>query len=347
MDDEQVQTAARRIKEGTCTPIISNELIIDQYFGQEAAGKLAGDWARSERVGYPLELDEDKYDLSCIAQYCSTVKGSSAAKSMYHDHLKKRFIEDVKKADARADVDDIDEQRGDFTFTQLVLEQLQHPGFGQRLAPAADGAGDGTTRTIVETLATFKAKVFITTSPHTFLESALKKYQKTPRSKVYDPLWASRGEDDAGATGTGEATKSDEWNPMVYHLLGKEDFDDSLVLSEDDYLSVLPRLFEDRKNTKVVPGEVSDALTRSYLLLLGYDVASWEFRIVLRLIATQYPRPRGIAVQIDPYRAPGKVKDRDAYLAYLKKVFGDPELTVFAGTPWQLVGDLAKRLKGG
>ncbi len=350
MDAAQIQTAVMRIKRGECTPIISNQLILDQYFGQEIASRLAAEWARSAEVDYPLELEEDKYSIAGIAEYYQTTAGASTAKTMYHEYLKKKFISEVEKSD-NSDLDDIKNRLESFTFTQLVVEKLQHPGFGSGCGPApagADGGATGASMRIVDVLAQFNVKVFITTSPHTFIERALEKQRKTPTSQVYD--WMGDA-DDGGAppdSPSGERYKPDIGTPLVYHLLGKEDSDDSLVLSEDDLLRLLPKLVEDRKMSKVVPLEVRDAVARNYLLLLGFDVDSWEFRVVLRgLISTQQRPPKGIAVQIDPNKAPGKVVNRDAYQGYLRQVFGHPDLSVFEGTPCQLVGLLGRSVMGG
>jgi hypothetical protein len=69
--------------------------------------------------------------------------------------------------------------------------------------------------------------------------------------------------------------------PLVFHLFGVDEYADSLVLTEDDYLTFLMALAKFRgKDTGVDPihDVVKGALESSTLLLVGFSLASWSFR---------------------------------------------------------------------
>jgi hypothetical protein len=51
------------------------------------------------------------------------------------------------------------------------------------------------------------------------------------------------------------------------------------VLTEDDYLDFLVKVSWD--NT-VIPPRIAEALTDSSLLLLGYHLQDWDFRVMFR-----------------------------------------------------------------
>ena len=61
--------------------------------------------------------------------------------------------------------------------------------------------------------------------------------------------------------------------PLVYHLHGFDQYPESLVLTEDDYLEFLVAISSDKgRNTDPVPKPVREALVESSLLLLGHSL---------------------------------------------------------------------------
>ena len=54
------------------------------------------------------------------------------------------------------------------------------------------------------------------------------------------------------------------------------------------------------------------------LILLGYNIRSWEMRVILQeLIRDQPRRPRSVAIQIDPHDMPDIV-DTDRFQEYMQ-----------------------------
>jgi hypothetical protein len=94
-------------------------------------------------------------------------------------------------------------------------------------------------------------------------------------------------------------------NPLVYHLFGLEAYPESLVLTEDDYLDFLAKLVEDSSKQKnaYLPAYLRQKLTQSSLVLLGYQLHDWDFRILFRGLINTMPsslRHFSLAIQLDP-----------------------------------------------
>src|SRR5262249_12559303 len=72
--------------------------------------------------------------------------------------------------------------------------------------------------------------------------------------------------------------------PLVYHLHGWVDSSMSLVLTEDDYLAFLEEMI--RRQDVLLPGPVAQKLREASLLFIGYRLADWNFRLLLRSLKT-------------------------------------------------------------
>jgi hypothetical protein len=76
-----------------------------------------------------------------------------------------------------------------------------------------------------------------------------------------------------------------------------------LVLTEDDYLEFLVAISRDMsRETDRIPKRVRQALADSSLILLGYDLHSWEFRTLFwGLIKCRPPiQQENVSVQVAP-----------------------------------------------
>lgn len=91
--------------------------------------------------------------------------------------------------------------------------------------------------------------------------------------------------------------------PLVYHLFGLEQEPQSLVLSEDDYLQFLIDWAQDSPQREFISLDLRMALEESSLILLGYDLQDWDFRVLFHsLITGKRPekRPMSVAIQLSP-----------------------------------------------
>jgi len=71
----------------------------------------------------------------------------------------------------------------------------------------------------------------------------------------------------------------DPFNPVVFHLHGSDENEDSLVLTEDDYLDFLVNM---SRNERMLPPRIERALTEASLLFIGYRLRDVNFRVIYR-----------------------------------------------------------------
>jgi hypothetical protein len=71
-------------------------------------------------------------------------------------------------------------------------------------------------------------------------------------------------------------------NPVVFHLHGHIDIQESMIVTEDDYLDYLAV----SREAKVIPPRIERAFTQAWLLFLGYRLDDLEFRVLLRSLLT-------------------------------------------------------------
>jgi len=203
-------------------------------------------------------------------------------------------------------------------------------------------------------LAKLGLPIYITTNYDDYMEQALAwaGIDKEPRTELF--CWKkSLSNRPSFLSGGYEPTAA---NPLVYHLYGyPESFDkypdnhESLVLTEDDYLEFL---INASRGDDPLPPRIERAITGTSLLLLGYRLDDWDFRVLFHLLLAKYLQRNTtrthIAVQITPLRdeATSEVKKKvqdymDRYI--VTKNIG---IKVFWGTSQAFIAEL-KRRRGG
>jgi hypothetical protein len=151
-------------------------------------------------------------------------------------------------------------------------------------------------------VAALPAEVFVTTGWTDLLQDALKARGKQPDTGAFP--WR-------GGAGTGRSPRRMQApaptveSPLVFHLFGRLDDPDSLVLTQDDYFEWLTAWIRDSRSD--IPGPVMTALTNNSLLFLGYRLDDWDFRVVFQSIksflggiGTRRPPLRHVGVQLKP-----------------------------------------------
>jgi hypothetical protein len=175
------------------------------------------------------------------------------------------------------------------TFADVTCE-LDYPKF-------KDGQEDP-----LRILAKLPLHIYVTTSYYDFLERALQAEDKTPRTQVC--FWAGEPRDVAPEHRADPNFVPTKDKPLVYHLHGFEKYPESIVLSEDDYLDFLVRISQDTDaNAPIIPLYLREALTESSLILLGYRLQDWDFRVLFRgIINAKHSNLRrfSLAIQLDP-----------------------------------------------
>jgi hypothetical protein len=91
--------------------------------------------------------------------------------------------------------------------------------------------------------------------------------------------------------------------PLIFHLHGHVSEQNSVLVTEDDYIDFVVSLTQRREKTDpVIPHYVRRALGNTNLLFIGYSLEDWNFRVLLRHIMRQqniqlHDRYRSLSIQ--------------------------------------------------
>lgn len=128
--------------------------------------------------------------------------------------------------------------------------------------------------------------------------------------------------------------------PLVYHLHGLESIPASLVLTEDDYLDFLVKVSWD--NT-VIPPRIGEALVDSSLLLLGYRLQDWDFRVLFRGLINRKRGSRrllSLAIQLSLEPEEAEVSSMEEAEEYLEKYFDKANFKIYWGQTEEFIEEL-------
>jgi len=340
------------VARGAVLPIVSNYLLPKVF--NSSLGEIAASWAAE--IESPLS-DHDNRNLARVAQVYSVRSDSLyEARVEYHNALKGYLLSTARQAGGVADPDYLESllsnpsQVGAVSFSQLARD-LGYPRYADP------------THNPMRLLAELPLSIYLTTSQHAFQEFALAQTgHKDPVSEIF--YW-----DQAHRTIPSIFEREPDYRPsverpLVYHLFGIDTYPESMVLSEDDYLSVLMRLSELKRQVKVsevgggpdsaakydLPAEVKAALSGAGLLLLGYQIDDWEFRVLFRwLVRYTGPSregrgaPEGVCIQVRPAVGGDGAERNRRILEYLTQFFKQNKFGVYWGDPDTCVLDLWSR----
>lgn len=207
-------------------------------------------------------------------------------------------------------------------------------------------------------LATLPLPVYITTNYDDFMIQALKIHDKDPVrdfcawNKYLEDL-KKQNNDLISSSSSSPSTSFVNYlqyspntgHPLVYHFHGYTNIPQSMVLTESDYLDFLIYMVKNWQG--LLPSIVRTALSAAALLFVGYSLADWNFRVLLRGIISSheasltYP---AMAVQLPPDNL--NKDDIDKAIGYLHKYFGNiPKIKVkiYWGTAKEFSKELRER----
>ena len=319
------------IHEERFTPVVSNSVHADRIFGDDQANaadtlerfsiqeQLVIEWA--EQLNFPLA---ENYKLPLVALFNHVVQGSlPKAKRDYLNYLKQYLLAIGETIPELApDIDDIKRNVDRISFTELAYDFLEIPQF------------ETDTENTLWHLANLNLPVYITTSHHGFLEKTIK---AAGRDNVQTHVYPWDPDLDIPADYLPPiGFQPTPARPVVYHLYGYEEIPESLILSEEDHLDFLVSITLDLNSVQNkqsalydrtrFPEYVRTALSSSALMLLGYRLQDWEFRVLYRSVinAREYRnRLPSVAIQLSPEQQAGLLAQKSA-VEYLKKYFKPP-----------------------
>ena len=327
LEEEQGKTGSldkimSRIRKGEVIPVISSSFRIEQIFnsatgapaseGEGTHEQLVAAWAQVEK--YPM-LDQE--NLARVYQYVLVEKNKDddplLARAKYFNFLKRMLIRfGSKDLGSDEERNRLKEQADDIRFSEIATT-LDYP----RYVDASDDP--------LRLLARFPLKYYITTSQSDFLERALELEGKSPVTQIC--FWSGALDNVLTAHQTDPEFRPTDTKPLVYHLFGLENYPQTLVLSEDDYINFLIAIMgdNDAANPKV-PLSLRNAIRSSQLILLGYKLTDWDFRVLFRILLkyrTDELVPRGMLIQIEKNE-----KGIDDLKNYLNKYFDKNKFSI-------------------
>lgn len=305
-------------------PIISNALRLEQIFRNEQkladlVAKTSGGYVSenltineqltkiwAKQIRYPMR---DNHNLARVAQYYQVEQdGSDVAKEDYLGFLKMLLLSINENRQGYEDFVSGHKKDAHMMSFPEIVNGLDCPQFpDDTVDPFA-------------LLARLPFPIYVTTSYHDFLERALSDEHKEPRTQVI--FWETGREYDDAVTAKHYPDPSfnpTPMNPAVYHLFGLENYPGSLVLGEDDYMKFLISVVSDTDTQKpIVPPRLRRALASAHLLLMGYHLSDWDFRVLFRFLLNYRQSEvakQGIFIQLKPKEEEGQLLD------YLKRYF--------------------------
>ncbi len=308
---------AERVRAGRVVPVISDEALINMGVADYAT--MVKGYA-DQVVKYTMP---DKDNLVKVAKFHQLHK-SLSNNALKVDYLNwvKNYIYETAEAEGqdKATLADVDEQ----------FDTLSVSDFANRLAyPNLSGGVDNP----LLVLADLPVRIYVTTSPYTFIEDALQAAGKSPCTDFC--RWSKLLDGIDSTLEPGYKASASE--PLVYHLHGLDTYPDSLVLTEDDHLEFLVNVCQSQgaSGDRVLP-IVRQAFVDD-LILLGFSLSGWAFRDLYAGLIKTSPRQedRGVcALQLAP------TDEEKAYLQdYVRR---EAKFNVFWGT----IADYACEIQG-
>jgi len=278
---------------------------------------------------------EERRDLRKVAQYVATTLQPRRVRKEYEQavvqYLTERYGDAVKDLGSEVTV---------LRVLNAVWESVLH---SEAVNP-------------FNLLAELRLPLYLTTNLHHFLTLAIAgccKVQphagntmpeKAPRNRIFADEERILGEEEDLDDRKFALNKD---RPLVYHLFGRIDSPETMVLTEDDHFRFL-LLFHGKWAR--LPSIVRTRISDSALLFLGFDLAEWEFRSVFRALleiagSDVLRENTHVAVQInvdddtimDPERA------QNYLVEYFKQISVKPY--VFMGSAQEFLAALTKHLK--
>jgi hypothetical protein len=314
---EKWPALVRSVRRGQCTPILGNGLI-EYLLGSNR--DIARRWA--ETYHYPMAPHE-RESLPQVSQYLAVNQDRGFPYDELGEYLRS-FIQEQFRPDLPPDL-----LNGRASLDQLI----EAVGAKHRQGEALD---------VHKILAQLPLPIFITTTPDSLLTSALKEAGKDPQV-VLCP-WNEYIEQVESIYDREPDYVPSDKRPLVYHLFGKLDEPDSVVLTEDDYFDFLIGV---TGNKDLIPPVIRRALTDTALLFLGFQLDEWNFRVIFRSIISRQGSSRRdryahIAAQIEPEE--GQLMEPERARRYLENYFSKgADISLFWGSPDDFITELNTR----
>ncbi|MCA9178967.1 MAG: SIR2 family protein [Planctomycetales bacterium] len=195
-------------------------------------------------------------------------------------------------------------------------------------------------------LADFQLPLYVCTSYHNLMQQALEADRiRQPNLQLLAWNDTLRQKQLRGDKNYDLAVQASPSHPVVMHWFGQVHDPESLVITEREYMDFL---FNIAAFPDSIPPMIDAALSRTYVLFLGFRLFDIHFQTLLRsikknLINNQFV-DRHIAVQFVDIED-GDDKQRQDAEDYLKRYLDQEKISVEVGSPVSFIAALHQKLK--
>jgi CHAT domain/SIR2-like domain len=323
-----------QIEAGNLTPVLGPGLN-DQIIGSRR--ELARSWAQDKKIPIPSPRDED---LPQVAQYIAKLWDENYLRLSLRKALGSRLLDNFRPA--------LTQKLGDEAFGRLE-ERVTRKGAGdpEALLELVSTVGrirrDDDPYEPYKILASLGLPLYVTTEPSGLLADAIAGPERKPVSESF--RWTDReGVWERMSLEKPAATRGSEQEPLLFSLFGDLRIPGSVVLSEDDYFEFLTTFSDSSTRRELIPSQVVEALVHRPLLLVGFRIDDWDFRVLFRAIRSlqgaRASHSSGVAVQLDPEAS--SQQDAERVKGYFQKYF-QQDFNIYWGSTATFLRELAVR----
>jgi hypothetical protein len=185
-------------------------------------------------------------------------------------------------------------------------------------------------------LAELPLPMYMTTNYDDYMVQALRSRRKDVRQDVC--RWNALMKDSPSIFEPGSRFEPDPPNPLVFHLHGHSGAPESLVLTEDDYLDFLVSISGEGDS---LPAPVKRGLAADSLLFIGYGLADWNLRVILR--GLRLSGRLSVAVLRPPAGPELSQEKAQKYLTRYYRQIAQLDLRIYWGTAREFAADFRQR----
>jgi hypothetical protein len=282
---------------------------------------IALNWAEESR--YPLS-PYDREDFARVAQFVELWQSK--------DYLHRHLADAIRLALREYYPELIDDQllrKPTWNWTEI----------GRVTEAVAKKTSSGESTNPFDFVARLRLPIYMTAHYLDFLPQAMARLDVNIKPQVAVCPWNPMIEDEH--TQFSEEPSSSK--PWIFHLYGRYNSPESLVLTEDDFFDYLIGI---TKNNEKIEKKLKGALVKTSLLFLGFRVDDWTFRALFRIISNLDGSLRlrekvHAAVQITPDE--NRILDFRRTRHYLERYFQPNNINLYWGSLDDFLRELVER----
>lgn len=235
--------------------------------------------------------------------------------------------------------------------TQYIASLRRQPAYVKRKVCEKIGEAqgkaaqklDGSIPSNFRRLAALELPIYVTTNYDDYMRRAIASLAgQSPRLEIC--RWNDRLREDLPKYSPEEPTPA---NPTVFHMHGHVSEQNSILVTEDDYIDFTVSLSVRNNKDPVVPHFVRRALGNSALLFVGYSLEDWNFRVLMRHLMKQmrllhHEQYRSLSIQLSDTDMPAERRRRAE--KFLEVYLENSSIDVHWGSAEPFLDELERRV---